>query len=205
MKQTIRQQGVEQLRAWRRRGMTIAADILQIACPLCTRLMKDHPGMIADVIVIPVAFVSRHTHLAYLTGVCEHSREIRGPYFDTKAADEAWKLKVQILAEQKAKQRAELDATLQRIHAKSEKDIDRNADPADKVGAERGEEARNDVQQLPELQPSDCEAEYADAHGGPGAPSVSAGMCQVSNQIYQRHDFALSGVCKRCGYKMKTI
>lgn len=37
---------------------------------------------------------------------------------------------------------------------------------------------------------------------GPETLSVFDRMCQVSNQIYQRHDFALSGVCKRCGYKM---
>lgn len=193
--------------------MTIAADILQIACPLCTRMMKDHPGMIADVIVIPVAFVSRHTGQAYLTGVCEHARSIRGPYGEDgdtpktkmERAESAWRSKVEHLQVEKTKKREVLEKTLQRIHAKSETVLDRDAAAADGVGEETIEASRHEHQQLPDVHVDDREAEYADAHGGPGEASVSAGMCQVSNQIYQRHDFRVNNVCKRCGYKMTTL
>lgn len=82
---------------------------------MCTRFQADHPGMLSDVIVAPLAYRSKHNGRWYLTGECEHSKAIRGPYESEVEANERWTARVTELRAEKQRNREALEETLKKL------------------------------------------------------------------------------------------
>lgn len=98
--------------------MSDAIDIEAIkaqACPYCSRYKADHPEMLNDSLVIPSIYESRHTHKFFLSGLCPHLQDIRGPHESRPAAETALKDRVKVLRDEWALRRMRLDETLSRI------------------------------------------------------------------------------------------